>query len=124
MVFHSFLLTSYGIQVITGSENFTSKRHLLQVLTWLLAFTILVTRTADRKVLARRPPAVLWTPIFGRNTRKIHLISHTFTGKREFWTASFQCLAKSLADRLDSTMDQELWMGPGQHATVVASNFC
>ena len=41
-------------------------------------------------------PAVLWTPIFGRNTRKIHLISHTFTGKREFWTASFQCLAKSL----------------------------
>ena len=32
----------------------------------------------------------------GRNTRKIHLISHTFTGKREFWTASFQCLAKSL----------------------------
>ena len=71
--FHSFLLTSYGIQVITGSENFTSKRHLLQVLTWLLALTILVTRTADR---------------------------------------------------LDSTMDQELWMGPGQHATVVASNFC
>ena len=55
MVFHSFLLTSYGIQVITGSENFTSKRHLLQVLTWLLALTILVTRTADRKVLARRP---------------------------------------------------------------------
>ena len=42
-------------------------------------------------------PAVLWTPIFGRNTRKIHLISHTFTGKREFWMASFQCLAKSLA---------------------------
>ena len=41
-------------------------------------------------------PAVLWTPIFGRNRRKIHLISHTFTGKREFWTASFQCLAKSL----------------------------
>ena len=41
-------------------------------------------------------PAVLWMPIFGRNTRKIHLISHTFTGKREFWTASFQCLAKSL----------------------------
>ena len=73
MVFHSFLLTSYGIQVITGSENFTSKRHLLQVLTWLLALTILVTRTADR---------------------------------------------------LDSTMDRELWMGPGQHATVVASNFC
>ena len=32
----------------------------------------------------------------GRNTRKIHLISHTFTRKREFWTASFQCLAKSL----------------------------
>ena len=73
MVFHSFLLTSYGIHVITGSENFTSKRHLLQVLTWLLALNILVTRTADR---------------------------------------------------LDSTMDQELWMGPGQHATVVASNFC
>ena len=73
MVFHSFLLTSYGIQVITGSENLTSKRHLLQVLTWLLALTILVTRTANR---------------------------------------------------LDSTMDQELWMGPGQHATVVASNFC
>ena len=73
MVFHSFLLTSYGIQVITGSENFTSKRHLLQLLTWLLALTILVTRTADR---------------------------------------------------LDSTMDQELWMGPEQHATVVASNFC
>ena len=48
MVFHSFLLTSYGIQVITGSENLTSKRHLLQVLTWLLALTILVTRTADR----------------------------------------------------------------------------
>ena len=72
-VFHSFLLTSYGIHVITGSENFTSKRHLLQVLTWLLALNILVTRTADR---------------------------------------------------LDSTMDQELWMGPGQHATVVASNFC
>ena len=43
-----------------------------------------------------RCSAVLWTPIFGRNTRKIHLISHTFTGKREFWTASFQCLAKSL----------------------------
>ena len=62
MFFHSFLLTSYGIQVITGSETFTSKRHLLKDLTWLLALTILVTRAANR---------------------------------------------------LDSTMDQELWMGTG-----------
>ena len=26
------------------------------------------------------------------------------------------------ADLLDSTLDQELWIGPGQHATVTASN--
>ena len=28
------------------------------------------------------------------------------------------------ADLLDSTLDQELWIRPGQHATVTASNFC
>ena len=27
---------------------------------------------------------------------KIHLISYNFMGKHSFWTASFQCLAKSL----------------------------
>ena len=27
-------------------------------------------------------------------------------------------------DLLDSTLDQELRIGPGQHATVTASNFC
>ena len=27
MFFHSFLLSSYGIQVITGSANFTSEIH-------------------------------------------------------------------------------------------------
>ena len=38
-------------------------------------------------------PAILWTPIFGRNTRKIHVISYNFMGKHAFWMASFQCLA-------------------------------
>ena len=38
-------------------------------------------------------PAILWTPIFGRNTRKIHMISYNFMGKHAFWMASFQCLA-------------------------------
>ena len=41
-------------------------------------------------------PAVLWKPIFGRDTRKIPLISYNFMGKHAFWTASIQCLAKSL----------------------------
>ena len=41
-------------------------------------------------------PAFLWTPIFGRNTRKIHFISYNFMGKQAFWKATFQCLAKSL----------------------------
>ena len=27
---------------------------------------------------------------------KIHLISYNFMGKHSFWTATFQCLAKSL----------------------------
>ena len=71
MFFHSFLLTSYGIQVITGSANFTSDINFIQVCTWLLALATLVA-----------------------------------------------------ADLLDSTLDQELWIGPGQHATVTASNFC
>ena len=34
---------------------------------------------------------------FWKNARKIHLISYNFMGKHAFWTASFQCLAKSLA---------------------------
>ena len=37
-------------------------------------------------------PAVLGTLILGKNTMKIHLKM----GKRAFWMASFQCLAKSL----------------------------
>ena len=41
-------------------------------------------------------PGILWTPVFGRSARKIHLISYNFMGKHAFWTASFQCLAKSL----------------------------
>ena len=41
-------------------------------------------------------PAILWTPIFGRNTWKIHLISETFMRRHAFWTDSFQCLARSL----------------------------
>ena len=41
-------------------------------------------------------PAVLWMPIFGRNTRKIDFISYNFMGKQAFWKASFQSLAKSL----------------------------
>ena len=39
----------------------------------------------------------LLMPIFGRNTRKIHLISYNFMGKHAFWTASFHCLVKSLS---------------------------
>ena len=34
---------------------------------------------------------------FGRNTRIIHLISYNSIGKHAFWTASFQCLTKSLS---------------------------
>ena len=46
------------------------------------------------KALARLAcPAILWKPIFGGDTRKIHLISYNFMGKHAFWTASFQCLA-------------------------------
>ena len=41
-------------------------------------------------------PGSLWTPVFGRNAGKIYLISYNFMGKHAFWTASFQCLAKSL----------------------------
>ena len=35
-------------------------------------------------------------PIFGRNTRKIHLISYNFMEKHTLWAVSFQCLARSL----------------------------
>ena len=35
----------------------------------------------ELKVLARGVSSVLWNPIFGRNTRKIHLISYNFMGK-------------------------------------------
>ena len=35
-------------------------------------------------------------PIFGRNTRKIHLISYNFMEKHPLWAVSFQCLARSL----------------------------
>ena len=34
---------------------------------------------------------------FGRKTRIIHLISYNFIRKHAFWTASFQCLTKSLS---------------------------
>ena len=30
-------------------------------------------------------PAILWTPIFGRNTRKIRFISYNFMAKQAFW---------------------------------------
>ena len=35
-------------------------------------------------------------PIFGRHAGKIHLSSYDFMGKRAFFTASKQCLARSL----------------------------
>ena len=35
-------------------------------------------------------------PIFGRNTRKMQLMSENFMGKHAFWMASVQCKAKSL----------------------------
>ena len=35
-------------------------------------------------------------PIFGRNTRKIHLISYNFMEKHTLWAVSFQCLARCL----------------------------
>ena len=41
-------------------------------------------------------PAILWMPIFGRNTSKVHLISDNFMGKYAFRNASCQCLTKSL----------------------------
>ena len=41
-------------------------------------------------------PAVLWTPIFGRNTRKIHLISSHVKGKHAFWTAVFNVWLKAV----------------------------
>ena len=52
----------------------------------------------ELKVLARGVSSVLWNPIFGRNTRKIHLISYNilWENMHAFWMASFQCLAKSL----------------------------
>ena len=48
------------------------------------------------KVLARRVSSHPMDTHFGRNTRKIPLISCNFKGKRAFWMASFLCLAKSL----------------------------
>ena len=56
---------------------------------------------------------MLWTAIFGRNTGKIYLISYNFMGKHAFWTASFQCLAKSLI-----TEDVKIW-----EAFVLLLNF-
>ena len=47
-------------------------------------------------VLARRVSSRPMDTHFGRNTRKIQLISYNFMGEHAFWTASFQCLAKSL----------------------------
>ena len=41
-------------------------------------------------------PDVLWTPIFGRNTRKIHLISYHVKGKHAFWTAVFNVWLKAV----------------------------
>ena len=64
-----------------------------KVANWRLRLTCQYKR---RKVLARRVSSRPMDAHFGRNTRKIHLIFYNFMGKHAFWTASFQCLAKSL----------------------------
>ena len=64
-----------------------------KVANWRLRLTCQYKRS---KVLARRVSSRPMDAHFGRNTRKIHLIFYNFMGKHAFWTASFQCLAKSL----------------------------
>ena len=56
----------------------------------------LFLKSPGSKVLARRVSSRPMDAHFGRNTRKIHLIFYNSMGKNAFWTASFQCLAKSL----------------------------
>ena len=58
--------------------------------------TELRSKVLARRVSSRPMDAQFWK----KHKENSPNLSYVFTGKREFWTASFQCLAKSLLRRI------------------------
>ena len=75
------------MRMLTNTLSLTYHCCAIKQITYWLVPKVLAIGVSSRRMDAH---------FFGRNARKIHLISYNFMAKHAFWTASFQCLGKSL----------------------------